>query len=852
MTAPGQKKKADISSAGKGAGFPEGLWRGKRSFLLPFAGSVLFPVFIFFFSSCTRSFPEESLPLYLALVNTSVDRSESHTVSGTVVDLTGTGLVLQNNQEELAVDSSGRFQFPTAVSRGVSYNVTVQTQPTGPTQSCVVQDGSGTVQDRNITDVVVNCSGKYVLGGTSSSVQGTGLTLVDQIGGQTTEVTTDGSFVFSSGYDEGDSYQVEIQSQPSSPDQVCNLSNGTGTFASSDQTNLGVVCSSSKYPLRIHATGIVPGWGTLLASVDVDGAVQTMNVTANGLYTFANSGSDGLSYTYSVAASPSGHSCSVIAGATGTISGVTTATINCDYTPLASMFPPDESAISTKTKIFVFFTQSMNPASCSITGPLGAVTTSWMSRSTTDDTLVIEPSSGDWNVGYHSLDVTGCQSTGGLTAPSIYRDFNVYANVRYVSVGGAGTGLSPTVPMGNIQNAINDLDTGGFGCATTEDCVVLVSGGVYNEVLTLKDGISIYGSYTADFGDRNYTSSQTQIINTVDANPVLITAPSAITGNVRLDRLFMRQAITSNMQVAGLRSLGGSPFLNVSDLRVRNFGTGNTYAYYADVGSGGLIQGSMVLVTESSGAAFSYGIYSNQANLSVTKSVVTGGNANNTYGVYDTNAGNAKTGYTSNVIIGGSGSSGTVGMHIQDPSLAVSYFLYNNIILGGPASTSTVGVLFMTDVSNVEVRNNIVGTLDSGLAPFSHCVQEGGVGLAPLYFENNNLFQTYGGGLLSCQDSLYMDDAITNLTDICGAGTPGDATCTTLLSGTTSSANSSLDPMFNDPATNDYSFKTDGTARCPVTLGGQTHTVDTVSIEWYTRTTPYSMGAYEYDGGCTP
>jgi hypothetical protein len=82
----------------------------------------------------------------------------TYTVSGTASGLTGSGLVLRNSgADDLHVSTDGTFVFATALTSGSSYNVTIATQPSSPTQNCTVGHGSGTVGSANVTDVSVNC-----------------------------------------------------------------------------------------------------------------------------------------------------------------------------------------------------------------------------------------------------------------------------------------------------------------------------------------------------------------------------------------------------------------------------------------------------------------------------------------------------------------------------------------------------------------------------------------------------------------------------------------------------------------------------------------------------------------------
>ena len=75
------------------------------------------------------------------------------TIRGTVGGLQGQGLVLQNNGgDDVGVQSDGGFAFPTQLASGSEYRVDVQTPPASPLQSCSVENGSGTVADRDVDE----------------------------------------------------------------------------------------------------------------------------------------------------------------------------------------------------------------------------------------------------------------------------------------------------------------------------------------------------------------------------------------------------------------------------------------------------------------------------------------------------------------------------------------------------------------------------------------------------------------------------------------------------------------------------------------------------------------------------
>ena len=84
---------------------------------------------------------------------------EQVTIGGTVTGLVGRGLSLLNNgTDDLNINQNGEFEFATRLTPGESYNVTVLTNPKNPTQTCSVENGSGTVPLEPVTDVVVSCA----------------------------------------------------------------------------------------------------------------------------------------------------------------------------------------------------------------------------------------------------------------------------------------------------------------------------------------------------------------------------------------------------------------------------------------------------------------------------------------------------------------------------------------------------------------------------------------------------------------------------------------------------------------------------------------------------------------------
>jgi 6-phosphogluconolactonase (cycloisomerase 2 family) len=98
------------------------------------------------------------LTAVLAACGSSSTGEQTYPVGGTVAGLTVSGLALQNGMDTVNLAAgTTTFQFPTRLTAGTAYDVTVAKQPTGLT--CGVHNGSGTVGTGNAaTSVSVFCA----------------------------------------------------------------------------------------------------------------------------------------------------------------------------------------------------------------------------------------------------------------------------------------------------------------------------------------------------------------------------------------------------------------------------------------------------------------------------------------------------------------------------------------------------------------------------------------------------------------------------------------------------------------------------------------------------------------------
>ena len=85
--------------------------------------------------------------------------TNSFSIGGTISNLKGTGLTLQNNGNDPLNPAANEktFRFTTNVLDGEAYNVTITAQPGNPTQLCTANNNSGTVKGNNVTNINIQC-----------------------------------------------------------------------------------------------------------------------------------------------------------------------------------------------------------------------------------------------------------------------------------------------------------------------------------------------------------------------------------------------------------------------------------------------------------------------------------------------------------------------------------------------------------------------------------------------------------------------------------------------------------------------------------------------------------------------
>jgi uncharacterized delta-60 repeat protein len=177
----------------------------------------------------------------------------AYTVTGTINDLKGSGLTLNLTTlrfTQTSQPTSGSFSLGPLIS-GESYEITVPTQPSNPTQKCVVINGSGIIDGADVTDVEVNC-GDATVSGVVTGLAGSGMIIAlsteVEVNGTSSmlvvekdEIAADGPFEFDTVLNNGEPYRVTVWQQPTDPAQECVVNNDEGVI-SGDVTDVEVIC----------------------------------------------------------------------------------------------------------------------------------------------------------------------------------------------------------------------------------------------------------------------------------------------------------------------------------------------------------------------------------------------------------------------------------------------------------------------------------------------------------------------------------------------------------------------------------------------------------------------------------
>jgi hypothetical protein len=232
--------------------------------------------------------------------------TNKYTIRGTVSGLQGSGLVLRNNGgDDVGVQTDGGFAFATQIASGSGYAVEVGTQPTTPAQACSVQNGEGSVADRDVDNIVITCAlRQFTIGGTITGLRGSGMILANNDGDRFNP-TADGPFTFPTAVLSGSPYHVTVSNPPVGPLQFCRVRNDRGVVLESNVSNVLVEC----FNFGIGVGGTVSGLNS--AGLELSSNGEKLAIAANGKFMLPRPLPDGSPYDVIVANQPANQLCSV-------------------------------------------------------------------------------------------------------------------------------------------------------------------------------------------------------------------------------------------------------------------------------------------------------------------------------------------------------------------------------------------------------------------------------------------------------------------------------------------------------------------------------------------------------------
>jgi hypothetical protein len=194
---------------------------------------------------------------------------------------------------DVSTSTNGNFAFPTTITNGAAYNVTIVTQPSG--QTCTLSNANGVVNAASVTNIAVVCAAgttNYTLGGTVTGLTANGLKLTLIAAGTLLEdlpvAANSTTFTFTSTFANATGSSVVIANANQPPGATCIVGNPFNQVGTANISVVQVACAA-KTTNSLQGTYQVGQGGTASRSF--------ITFYANGSYVFANHGIDGSVFT---------------------------------------------------------------------------------------------------------------------------------------------------------------------------------------------------------------------------------------------------------------------------------------------------------------------------------------------------------------------------------------------------------------------------------------------------------------------------------------------------------------------------------------------------------------------------
>ncbi|MDV6237162.1 hypothetical protein CH379_016135 [Leptospira ellisii] len=346
---------------------------------------------------------------------------------------------------------------------------------------------------------------------------------------ETIAISANGEYSFPTPMTEFSNFTVSIISQPVTvPSQTCLITNPNGTITQSANL-VEINCGTSFFPLQLNVFGIeLLPTGSLTVR---NGAVDTLNVTADGIYTFNGQIPDQGTYSVRVLGSPANHTCTVEAATppNGMINNAA-ATLNVNCLSALYTDPPNQTALLDTDNIVVTFSKPIQPGTCAFTPPTPAppsvcnfdLQISAAGINTVGNQAILSPA-GNWPGGSNQcIQLTGCLENGTGKPFQIPRPatFTVASpgNIKYVKP----SGVSSVGSCDTLGTACNSVSYAASRCIPGGVCTVLVAQGTYDvnamfERIQLTPGLQLIGGFNNTFTVRDPKTYTTTVRDRISA-----------------------------------------------------------------------------------------------------------------------------------------------------------------------------------------------------------------------------------------------------------------------------------------------------------------------------------------------
>ena len=168
----------------------------------------------------------------------------------------------------------------------------------------------------------------YSIGGRVSGLVGGTQVVLQNNAGDDLTITANGDFRFASELLNADTYQISVLSQPTSPNQTCTVTGGSGTVSGEDVKDVEVTCVLNTYRIGGTVSGLFEGDSLVLQNNGGD----NLRISGNGVFVFGKALDDGSKYEVRVSSPPQrpNWTCDVD-NAAGTLAGndVTDVIVDC-------------------------------------------------------------------------------------------------------------------------------------------------------------------------------------------------------------------------------------------------------------------------------------------------------------------------------------------------------------------------------------------------------------------------------------------------------------------------------------------------------------------------------------------